>query len=166
MNTNWLVRRVFCAAVSGSIIAFMATTAHAAEPQTPKEAYVKYHAAMLAANKIEELQPYLCKRVNKEINETPGMMRPMMFGLMKSVMQAAVKIESEKVDGDKATLNLLPDYSKAPKADPNEKGSGSVILVKEDGSWKIDKEKWDFKIESKSDPGSEPTPQAPPPSSH
>lgn len=131
--------------VSALGIGVHSSSASAAEPQTPKETYIKYHAAMLAANKIEDVQQYLCKRVNKEINDTPGMMRPMMFGFLKAVMPGPVKIESEKVDGDSATLSLLPDYSKAPKADPNETGTGSVTLIKEDGAWKIDKEKWDFK---------------------
>ena len=131
-----------------------------AAEQTPKEAYVKYHAIMLGAGKIEDVQPYLCKRVNKEIDETPGMMRPMMFGIMKTVMPGPVKIESEKVDGNTATLNLQPDYSKAPKADPNEKGSGTVTLIKEDGAWKIDREKWDFKTQIGGESTSEAAPSA------
>lgn len=131
--------------------------------QSPKEFYAKYHAAMAAANKIEDLQQYLCKRANKEINETPDPMRPMLFGIMKTLMPGPVKVESEKVDGDKATLNLVPDYSKAPKADPNEKGTGSVTLIKEDGAWKVDKEKWDFKLEAGAESAAKP---ASPPASN
>lgn len=146
MNRNRFFKGVAAALFLSTVgVGVYSSSAVAAETQTPKEAYIKYHAAMLAANKIEDLQQYLCKRVNKEINETPSMMRPMMFGFMKAVMQGPVKIESEKVNGDSATLSLLPDYSKSPKADPNETGTGSVTLIKEDGSWKIDKEKWDFK---------------------
>ncbi len=146
MNRNRFLKELSTALFLSAVgMGFHSSAAFAAESQTPKETYNKYHAAMLAANKIEDVQQYLCKRVNKEINDTPGMMRPMMFGFLKAVMTGPVKIESEKVDGDSATLNLLPDYSKAPKADPNETGTGTVTLIKEDGSWKIDKEKWDFK---------------------
>ena len=119
-----------------------------AEALTPKETYLKYRAALPAAQKIEDVSSFMCKRVNEEIKGTPADMKPMMFGFIKETAPKTVQILSEEVKGDNATLVLTgksePEVQNGNKVKEDTKGK--VTFLKEDGVWKIDKESWDSKV--------------------
>ena len=108
--------------------------------------YMKYRTALAGASKIEQLQSMLCKKANEEIDGTPAGMKPMLFGLMKAMGPKSVQVLSEEVTSDTATL-ILSGKTEPATANANEKTSGKVTLVKEDGAWKIGKEFWDSKIQ-------------------
>lgn len=115
-----------------------------ADELSPTDAYVQFHKAMLAATAVDALTPYLCKEVSDEIARTPADMKPAMFGLMKDLTPKTVKVTSEKIDGDRATLTVSGEAgdSASPAEKAATKGEGTVTLVREDGSWKVDKESW------------------------
>ncbi len=115
----------------------------------PKETYQKYKVALDAASKIEDLSQFLAKHVNDEIAKTPADMKPMMFGFMKETAPHAVQILKETVNGNEAVLTLSaktePDKINGEKV--KEQTTGTCKLLKESGSWKIDKESWNSKVE-------------------
>lgn len=116
---------------------------------TPKETYLKYKTALSAAQKIEDVSSFMCKKVNDEIKETPADMKPMMFGLIKETAPKTVQIVSEEVKADTATLQLTAKTEPAMQ-DGNkvkEDTKGKVTFVKEGGIWKIDKESWESKVQ-------------------
>ncbi len=121
-----------------------------AESLSPKDSYLKYKTALIAANKIEDLSSFYCKQVNEEIKHTPAEMKPMMFSLMKETSPQQVTIKSEDINGDSAKLSLVSAPADA-KASPNviESTTGSVSFLREDGEWKIKKESWNSKIEAR-----------------
>lgn len=123
----------------------------AEEAQAPKDLYLKYRSALLKASKIDDLKPFLCKKVVAEIDQTPADMKPMMFGIMKETSPNTVQILSEDLKGDNATLTLTGIGEPAPKnvTITKEEIKGTVKLVKEAGAWKIDKESWEVKVEAK-----------------
>ena len=119
-----------------------------ANTPSPKETYLKYRDALASANKVEDLTSYMCKKVIDDINHTPTDMKPMMFGLMKETAPKQVKVLSEEIKGDNATLALTSTGDTVSK-NSSETSKGSVTFVKENDEWKINKESWNIKIETK-----------------
>ncbi|HEY9787685.1 MAG TPA: hypothetical protein V6D17_20015 [Candidatus Obscuribacterales bacterium] len=119
-----------------------------AEDNTPKETYLHYRTALLSAKSIDDVRSMLSKRTNDEIESTPKEMKSMMFDVIKAMAPKTVQVLAEEVNADNATLTLTaktePDNAKV-----TEKTTGTVTLVKEGGSWKIDREKWNTKIEAR-----------------
>lgn len=114
-----------------------------------KETYLQFHKALLAANKIDDLSSYMCKRVRLEIEKTPADEKPIFFSFMKETMPKTVTVISEKLDNDTATLVLSTQDAPETRGNKNakEETKGSVKLLKEQGQWKIDKESWETKME-------------------
>ncbi|PWT98958.1 MAG: hypothetical protein C5B53_06030 [Candidatus Melainabacteria bacterium] len=109
---------------------------------------MQYHSALSTATAVDAVEPYMCKKVTKEIDETPADMKPKMFGLIKEFTPKSVKVTSEKIDGDQATLSLIDNSAQSTPRGITEKTAGTVTLVREDGTWKIDKESWNSNITS------------------
>jgi hypothetical protein len=133
--------------ISASLLSCVVTVGAAmAADLSPKETYLKYRPALEKAKKIEDVSSFLCKKVNEEIAHTPAEMRPMMFDMMKAFQPSDVKIVTEDLKGDTAMLTM-----KCDKTDKNTKetGTGTCTFVKEDGVWKINKEQWNSKVETK-----------------
>lgn len=121
-----------------------------AETISPKEAYLKYRTALAAATKIDDLQPMLCKKANDEIKSTPAEMKPLMIGLMQDMTPKTVQVVSETIGESTASLTLASNTI-ANDSKTKEKAQGKVIMVKEDGVWKIGKESWESKVEMTGD---------------
>jgi hypothetical protein len=118
------------------------------EQLSPSDTYMQYHNALQTATAVDAVEPFMCKKVIKEIDETPAEMKPKMFGLIKELTPTTVKVESEKIEGDQATLKVIDASAQSTPKGINEKTDGSVTLVREDGTWKIDKESWNSHITS------------------
>ncbi|MBX9689207.1 MAG: hypothetical protein K2X27_21035 [Candidatus Obscuribacterales bacterium] len=121
-----------------------------AESLSPKETYLKYRSALLSAKTVNEIMPFMCKKVQSEIESTPQDMKPMIFGLIKETTPSSVQVISEEIDGDSANLKLSSAGSQTPPPGAKsikEDTKGSVKLLKENGVWKIDKESWESKVE-------------------
>lgn len=118
------------------------------EQISPTETYMQYHNTLSTATTVDAVQPFMCKKVIKDIDETPADMKSKMFGLIKELTPKSVKVTSEKIEGDEATLSLEDTSAQSTPKGMNEKTDGAVTLVREDGSWKIDKESWNSHITS------------------
>ncbi len=132
-----------------------ATGIACAETPSPKVVYGEYLKALGAANKVEDIMPFVSKKTVEKINATPAEQRPVMFMLMKNFRPTNVKVESETIEGDKASLKLTAstDQPKNPSAGMQETTTGKVDFVREGTDWKIDHEAYDSKFSSdKTDP--------------
>jgi hypothetical protein len=141
-----------CRILMMSIFA-IGTAAFAAEDSAPKALYLRYHEALFLAKDIDALKPYLSQTAIAKIKASPESDRPMMFGLMQAMTPHKVHIDSEKIDGSKATL-AVSEQSTA--GEMTEKTTGTIQLVREGDDWKIEKEAYDSKSTS--------TPSTPAPS--
>lgn len=117
---------------------------------TPGQAYLQLFQKEKAAASYEDLLPLRCKRSIAKDKPMPDDEKKMMFELMKAVMPPQVRVLKEEIHGDEATVyaDVPPDPAKKPDPQIKEQTKGVIVLVKEDGQWKIDTEKWDSKIES------------------
>jgi hypothetical protein len=131
-----LVGRVFTWALA---LAFVAPALAAAgqASQSATAFYQSYRTALTKAQKIEELLPMLSATRRAQVEKTPADDRKMMFEMVKGMTadQGEVKVVKETVTAKGVDLAV-----------DSKSGSGTVNIVKEDGSWKVDKESWKGKM--------------------
>jgi hypothetical protein len=123
-----------------------ALTQSAAIPQnqlSPSEVYIAYRREFDKANSFDELLATASKYVSKgqieEIKNTPTIQREMAFKLVKSIFADSgtindIRIVNQEIGVNTATLSLETTKN------PNVKGTVSMVL--EDGTWKVDLENW------------------------
>lgn len=138
-------------AVAAVTLSTLSSTSVRADSITPTNFYLKYHQALLSADKVSDLFGYLCQKNIDQINSTPKDDAPKMFELMKMFAPKTVTITSEKVDGDKAVLTMTAPPEAGLDKSMSEKTEGTVTLIRDKDSWKIDKEKWNSKFFNKGD---------------
>ena len=128
--------------------------ASAKMPEDPKAFFKQYHDALLAADSIEKVMPYLTEARIKQINgdkaKMPQKEFTMMFSFIKEMTPKRAEIVNTELGkaGD-CTINLTapseddPIFGGMVKAGKlKETTKGTVHLVKEGGSWKVEKESW------------------------
>lgn len=130
------------------LFALAFSTAAAQADQSPTEAYMELHAKELNAKSYEDLLPLRAKDSIAEDKPTSAEEKKMIFPLMHEMIPKVVKVTKETLEGSKATLLVT-----VPTQPPNQMGmvettTGTITLEKEDGKWKLFKEKWDSKSES------------------
>lgn len=88
------------------------------------------------AKSLDELKPYLSQKNQKEMANVPKEDEEFILEFLKD-MRKTMKRESisSKVEGDTAILTI-----KAVNTADNNPINGTVTLVKENGSWKVDNE--------------------------
>lgn len=118
-----------------------------AQAESPTEAYKELHKKELSATCYEDLVKLRSSRsVAKDPPQTQEEAKQF-FTLLQFIMPKTVTVTGEEINGDEATIHAV-----APPGlgeDPATKTTGIVKLFKENGSWKIDHEKWDSKTEKK-----------------
>jgi hypothetical protein len=116
-------------------VACGASTPPAAEASTarrPGDAYVEYVAEIGNAGVLKELYPYLSTAARKRTGDLET--------LKAKVPGGVLKILDEQIAGDKATVTLSATIQdKGGKEHP---AAGTVVMVREDGGWKVDQESW------------------------
>lgn len=118
----------------------------------PEKFMLNYYAVIHSATKLEDLLPYYRKEqlteMEKMKKEVPPAMNmdKLMLEMMRSEQPKTLKIISKKVTADRAEYKLEPGTlsadQQALKAQGNFSMTGEVILVKEDGNWKVYKDYW------------------------
>lgn len=131
-----LVSRIFILSLA-LVFAASAPAGAVQAPQSATEFYHAYRMALAKAQKIDDLLPMMAASRRAEIAKTPTDDRQMMFEMVKEMTaeQGAIKIVKETATATGAELTV------EAKSDV-----GTVTLVKEAGSWKVDKESWKNKM--------------------
>ncbi len=104
----------------------------AASARGPGDAYVAYVSAIGNAGNIGEVTPYLTSAGRKQLATDLEAMKARVPG-------GVLKIVDEQVAGDKATVTLTATLAQGGKEVP---ASGTVVMLREGGAWKVDQESW------------------------
>jgi hypothetical protein len=133
ISTRKLVTTFFLAAA----VTLVATTALARQAdQTASQFYMAYRAAFQKATKIEDVLPYMSKAMRSQVDQTPAAERPMMFGMIKKMDSfTEVKVIKETKTAAGVTLSV-------EGTDSGKKSTATVDIVRENGAWKLGKERW------------------------
>jgi hypothetical protein len=127
--------------VAGCLLVMILTVAVSAGAQTAEKTasqfYTEYRAAFDKAKAVEEILPYMSAERRKQVESTPAAERKKMFGMIKmmgTLTDVKILKEARTADGATVTVEAL-DTDKA-------KTTGTITLVKENGAWKVDNEKF------------------------
>ena len=127
--------------VAGCLLVMILAAAVSAGAQTAEKTasqfYTEYRAAFDKAKAVEEILPYMSAERRKQVESTPAAERKKMFGMIKmmgTLTNVKILKEARTADGATVTVEAL-DSDKA-------KTTGTITLVKENGAWKVDNEKF------------------------
>lgn len=144
--------RHFSKKKGGSVVIFPTPTKNQLTPQPtqtaisqlgPGDVYIAYRTEFDKAKNFDDLRALALKYSTKEgvaeIENTPTSQREAGFRLLKFMMADTgtindIKITNQEIGVNTATLSL--ETTKSPEV------KGTVSLILEDGSWKIDLESW------------------------
>jgi hypothetical protein len=133
-----LPRLVVALALISSVTGVMATAQSAQKPnQTAVEYYLAYRAVLAKATSVDDIKPWHSKATRAMMDATPKDESAMMFDIVKMLADVTdLKVVKEtKTD---AGVTLTVEATDTDKA----KTTGEVFLVREDGGWKLDRERW------------------------
>ena len=127
-----LICRVF---TLGLVLSFAAPALAITEQatQSATEFYQAYRKAFAKAQKIDDILPMMAASQRAKMEKTPADERTMMFDMLKEMTaaQGEVKVLKETATKSGAELTL------------ETKGeTGTAIIIKEGGAWKLEKESW------------------------
>jgi hypothetical protein len=130
---NRLARRAFAAAL---FVVFTAALFAQADEKATTDFFLKYRAAYEKSQKLDEVLPYWSKSRLAQVETTPKAERAGLFQMMKG-MDDATGFTVEKVTKVSDSV-----YSLSVKGTNGEKKAvkGTVVIKKESGAWKVDKE--------------------------
>lgn len=105
--------------------------------QTAVEYYLAYRAVLAKATSVDDIKPWHSKATRARMDATPKDEAAMMFDIVKMLGDVTdLKVVKEtKTD---AGVTLQVEALDAEKA----KTTGEVFLVREDGGWKLERERW------------------------
>jgi hypothetical protein len=102
--------------------------------------YLQYRKVLTSAKKVEDIFPFVSEKTKKQMLATPADQRGMMFGMMQEMNQmASLKVVKETRTDTGATLTV------EGKGDDKTTSTGTILLVTENGGFKIDRESWSTK---------------------
>lgn len=144
----------FLDASAGSLFSSFAAHADAAADAkragegAPDEFLKAYFVAMSKVTGPKDIEPFMAEAVRAKMGPAPDekALGPLFAEMIRSTHPAEIKIVSRKEEGERVVYDLLP--VKLPKAcedmakDATFSMTGSAILVKENGLWKIYKDYW------------------------
>lgn len=135
-----MVFRLFSAGVEGQgmrtlILILLATLWLSAAEAGPAKTYQAYADLVHTCKSIKELFPYFDDSRRKEFSTLPKDDQKMMLTLLRGLAPTDVKVSSEKVQGDQATLVVLGKID-------GKVADGEVKMVRQQGTWRLAGESW------------------------
>ena len=124
------------------LLIFAVATVTASQPanQTASEFYMSYRAVFGKAKTIQDVLPYMSKGVRAQVEATPAADLPKMFEFVKEMATSMtnVKVVKESKTDEGVTLTV-------EGMDGKEKMTGEIQVLRENGAWKMGRERWSNK---------------------
>jgi hypothetical protein len=105
--------------------------------QTPTQVYLAYRAVLAKATSVDDLKPWHSKAVRAKMDATPKDESAMMLKLVKMLSE----VTNLKVVKEEKTSTGITLFVEAVDLDKTKK-TGEVFLIREDGAWKLERERW------------------------
>ncbi len=105
--------------------------------KSPTQTYLDYHAAVLKAQTLSEVLPYLSAAYRGMLESRPKKDLPVWLERLKETANVKdLKIGKETIAADKCALEGTAMSARGNAI------HGKINLVKESGAWKLDEEFW------------------------
>lgn len=132
-----LMKKLFvCFLASFILIVMLSGIALSAD--SPEDVYAKYINAM-KTSKWKEMESCLSKSYLSQLQRVDEATRSQIYNRLQAYAPLSYKIIKKEIGTDKATL-WVEGRSKSQSTGKEETSKMTVILVKEEGAWKIDQE--------------------------
>lgn len=134
MNALLFPRISFTIALLGTAAACGGTTqpATTATASTPSDAYLAYVSAIGNAGSMSEILPFLSPAAKGRAGNLETVKAKMPGGRLLFL--------GDRIEGNKATVTVKATIQDASKREV--KAIGTVVMVRDDGAWKVDQETW------------------------
>lgn len=162
-RTAWRARAIAVVCVLGVGSVFNATGCATNPPtrtgssvasvQSPTERYESYRAALAKAAALEELLPLTSHAVRDEMAKRPPAYRKAILKDLQSRDGGDLRVVDERVDGDVATLTVEGTQVVDAARGLRSHGRASVVLLRQDGAWRVDEEIWTLEGDSRGELG-------------
>jgi len=103
------------------------------DPEGPRAAFESYRKAMREGD-LDALQATLAASAREAVARVEP---EVAIKLIQSLLPSGETVTGSETNGDSATIHLTADHDGTT-------AGGKVLLVKEDGKWKVEKESWDL----------------------
>jgi hypothetical protein len=163
--TKEIMRPFFVAITTAAALAFGAlggcATTHlptrtgsaVATAQSPTERYEFFRAALDKAEALEELLPLTSSAVRDEMTRRPPAYRKAILADLKTRGLGQFRVVAERIDGDVAWLTVEGTNLVDPEHNVRSHARGSVVLLRQDGAWRVDDEVWTLEGDSQGELG-------------
>ena len=102
-------------------------------PEGPRAAFESYRKAMREGD-LDALNAVLARSAREAVAKVEA---EVAMELLQSLLPAEETVTGNEIDGNAATIHLTA-------ANDGTDATGKVLLVREDGKWKVEKETWDL----------------------
>ncbi len=121
--------------------------------QSPTERYEAFRTTLDKAEALEELLPLTSSAVRDEMAKRPPAYRQAMLAELKTRGLGQYRVIAERVDGDVAWLTVEGTNLVDPEHDVRSHARGSVVLLRQEGAWRVDDEVWTLEGDSQGELG-------------
>jgi hypothetical protein len=121
--------------------------------QSPTERYESFRAALDKADALEELLPLTSSAVRDEMSKRPPAYRKAILADLKTRGLGQFRVVAERIDGDVAWLTVEGTNLVDVEHDVRSHARGSVVLLRQDGAWRVDDEVWTLEGDSQGELG-------------
>jgi len=131
-------------AVLAFLLVFCAVHTPSMAQGDPTSTYAAVSAAIKAGN-LDEMVKYMSKSSQADIAKDrakPEFSEEKIMKLLQFMAPVSYKVEKQTIKGDKAVLELSGKSRSMFKPDTLDDAYGRVLMLKEDGQWKLDRENW------------------------
>ena len=129
-------------------ILLVCSATRATAEETPSQAYMVYHEALMRARSFADIIPYLGKATRASVEKKKESERQGVFALVKFLSPEVIRVVRETINGDQAVLEVEEAETGSPSPSPGG-FRGTIEMVREEGRWKVGHEKWDKKVQNK-----------------
>ncbi len=110
---------------------------------TPRGFYEAYNKAVINSHQLEDLAPYLTRGKMGELRKLPAQKQVALLHLMKMLAPRDLRIVREKnAAPGRAELYATGMAQGRPTDKQRQAAWGHIVLVREQGAWKLEEESW------------------------
>ncbi|MBI2390633.1 MAG: hypothetical protein HYV09_13670 [Deltaproteobacteria bacterium] len=113
-----------------------------ATAQSPTERYERFRAALATATTLDELLPFTSRAVRDETAKRPEPFKRALLADLRARTVDGLRVTEERVDGRVAKLRVEGVRVVDPARGTRAFGAAKVVLLHEDGAWRVDDEVW------------------------
>jgi hypothetical protein len=126
--------------VQGAVTYVPPATAPICPEDIPAAVYFCFRSAVMEATGVEDVSPFFAAEMREGLALLPADVAAGLLDHLQDAYPAAMELLEETLEEDTATLRLSGMHDGV-------RHEGTVVLVLEDGAWRIRREEWELRFD-------------------